>query len=147
MDIFVKYLLNILASAIGIVIAYFIVRAITKDKKTFVNKFFKGVAALFLGAVTITILADVFLMDEPDALEPAVEYVKTDPKIMKLIGKYKGYSYNKHNIPKESQEYGSYNFTVMGNQADLSMDCYVSKNSKGNWFIVKISNQQLLEKK
>ena len=144
MDIIVKYLLIILSSAIGIVIAYFIVRSITKDKKAFVNNFFKGVAGLFFVAVTITILGNIFLMDKPDALEPAVEYVKTDPNIIKLIGKYKGHSYNRHNIPEDSKEYGFYNFTVNGNQADLSMDCYVSKNSKGDWYLVKTSNQQLL---
>jgi hypothetical protein len=35
----------------------------------------------------------------------------------------------------------------LGNLADLSMDCYVSKNKKGDWHIVKIKNQQLLVKK
>jgi hypothetical protein len=147
MDIIFKYLLNILSTTIGIVLAYFIVRAIAKEKKPFINKFFKGVAILFFVAVTITILSNIFLLDEPDPLEPAIEYVKTDPKIKNLIGDYKGYAYNKHTIPEESQQYGMYNFTVLGNLADLSMDCYVSKNSKGDWYIVKISNQQLLDKK
>jgi hypothetical protein len=147
MDIIFKYLFNILSITAGIILAYFILRAITKDKKLLVNKLIRGVTIFLFGAVTLTLLGDIFLWNEPDALEPAVKFVKNDPSIIKLIGEYKGHSYNKFNIPDNSRDYGFYNFKVNGKLAGLSMDCYVSKNDKGDWYIVKIKNQQFLENK
>ena len=147
MDIILKYLFNILSITAGIILAYFILRAITKGKKLLVNKLIRGVTIFLFGAVTLTMLGDNFLWDEPDALEPAVKFVKTDPRIIKLIGEYKSHTYNKYNIPDDTRDYGFYNFTVNGDLAGLSMDCYVSKNSKGDWYIMKIKNQQFLENK
>ena len=126
---------RILYTAIGILIAYFIISRWTgKRVKDFNSKFFKYSLVLFVVAVGFNLLIS-WISSEPEIVTQTVEQLKVDPEIKRKIGSFKGYGYNKNEIKNIKELPANIDFTLFGSEAEIHLSVLV--DSSANIFEVK----------
>ena len=126
---------RILYTAIGVLIAYFIISRWTgKRVKDFNSKFFKYSFVLFIVAVGFDLLVS-WINSEPEIVTQTVEQLKVDPEIKRKIGSFKGYGYNKNEIKSIKELPAKIDFTLFGSEADIHLSVLV--DSSANIFEVK----------
>lgn len=126
---------KILYTAIGILIAYFIISRWTgKRVKDFNSKFFKYSLVLFIVAVGFNLLIS-WISSEPEIVTQTVEQLKVDPEIKRKIGSFKGYGYNKNEIKNIKKLPANIDFTLFGSEAEIHLSVMV--DSSANIFEVK----------
>jgi hypothetical protein len=129
------FILNILQVVIGIIVAYFIIRRFAGSKEqNLINKFFKYLVALFVGAVAFTAIWMLF-MSEPYLVSQTLEQLQANPEIQRTIGKQQGYGYNKNEIKEIKQYPATVNFSLYGSKADMELTVLI--DSSANAFEVK----------
>lgn len=129
------FILNILQVVIGIVVAYLIIRRFAGSKEqNLLNKFFKYLVTLFVGAVAFTAIGMLF-MSEPDLVSQTVEQLQANPEIQSAIGKQQGYGYNKNEIKEIKQYPATVDFSLYGSKADMELTVLI--DSSANAFEVK----------
>ena len=129
------FIVNILQVAIGIVVAYFIIKRLAGSKdKNFTTRFFKYLIALFAGAVAFSMIG-MLLTDKPELVTQVVEQLQANPEIKRIIGKQQGYGYNENEI-REIKEYpATVNLSLYGSMADMELSVLI--DSSANVFEVK----------
>ena len=140
-----EFIERILYTAIGVLVAYFIISRWTgKSGKEFNSKFFKYFGVLFILAVGFELLIN-WISSEPEVVTQTVEQLKVDPEIKREIGSFVGYGYNK-NVIKDIKEFpATIDFTLFGSEADIHLSVLV--DSSANIFEVKEYKVDTLIKK
>ncbi|WP_425638471.1 hypothetical protein ACPUEN_03410 [Algoriphagus yeomjeoni] len=130
-----EFIEKILYTAVGVFVAYFIIRQWSgKSEKKFDMMFFKYFAILLILAFGSELLVN-WISLEPEVVTQTIEQLKVNPKIKKEIGSFIGYGYNKNEITKIKEFPTSINFTLFGSTAKIHLSVLV--DSSANIFEVK----------
>ena len=130
---------------LGILLAYYIFRSLMQmiiDGK--LSRYFLIASILFL---TIIALSWYFMRgDEPESFKNGTELVLKNYKLFGNIGRYDGYSYNTHKLPKETDNPAIFNLELNGSAATKYLTCTIQKDNAGVWVLRKITIDSLVKK-
>lgn len=134
-------------TALAIIIAYFIMRLIKKDKRELIDKVFKIGSILYIAAFIFSLITALYILNGQKPLKPVLAFVKNDPTMATKVGEIKGYSFNENEFPNKSQNSGKFKLSITGANGSLSMECLVIKDKDGEWKLTKVFNVQDIEEK
>jgi hypothetical protein len=130
-----RFIERILYSAIGVLVAYFIISRWTgKRVNDFNSKFFYYSLVLLIVTVGFGLLVN-WTSSEPEIITQTVEQLKVDPEIKRKIGSFKGYGYNQNEIKSIKELPANIDFTLFGSDAEIHLSVLV--DSSANIFEVK----------
>ncbi|RAI94034.1 hypothetical protein [Algoriphagus yeomjeoni] len=130
-----EFIEKILYTAVGVFVAYFIIRQWSgKSGKKFDTTFFKYFAILLILAFGSELLVS-WISSEPKIVTQTIEQLKVNPKIKREIGSFIGYGYNKNEIIGIKEFPTSIDFTLFGSEAEIHLSVLV--DSSANIFEVK----------
>ena len=130
---------------LGILLAYYLFRSLMQmilEGK--LSRYFLIASIIFLTIIALS----WYLMhgDEPSSFKNGTELVLKNYKLFGNIGRYDGYSYNTHKLPKETDNPAIFNLELNGSAATKYLTCTMQKNNTGTWVLKKIRIDSLVKK-
>jgi hypothetical protein len=113
------------------------------DRKKTLRWFFYA----YGGALLLSTISYYFSGSEkPESFDEGVELIKEQNTIKSRIGQFKDVIVEKEDLPGKTDNPADLKFTLKGNKATLLIEAKVAKDGDGNWYLIRIEKDSLLEK-
>lgn len=136
--------IGLLFAALGL--AYFLFYPFLKNAVNRKKLFKWFIIAYVLAVLAATVGSYSKKARQPDSFEAGVEMMKNDRRVLDKIGVYKSLKFNKEDLPAETDNPADLKFMLEGSTGTILMETKVAREKQGDWYLLQIKRDSLVEK-
>lgn len=111
------------------------------------KKLFKWFLITYAITAVLSTIGSLYMdKGQPESFEEGVKIMKNKDEVKDQIGEFKSLKFDERDLPKETDNPADLKFTLKGSKGVLQVESRVAKNSKGDWYLIEISKDSLIER-